>query len=169
MHVSSVLRRERDGCMFRPVIIRQENGRHARLTKREPDRERQSRAHKIISERVVMPLARLSHGMRRIFHGARFTHGFIISSPNDDEKEQTNTAPSCESSLHRSLKVLMLPKIFVKMQVRLNECPFVRTKPRCACLTCSKSVMHRYLTLLSLITIMMWSMRKMYIIISAFK
>lgn len=88
MHVASVLRRERDGCMFHTMIIRQENGRHARLTKREPDRERQSRAHKIISERVVMPLARMSHGVRRIFYGARFTHGFIISSPNDDEKEQ---------------------------------------------------------------------------------
>lgn len=55
------------GCT---VIIRQENERHARLTKREPDRERQSRAYKIISEQVVMPLAaaRMSHDVRRIFH-----------------------------------------------------------------------------------------------------
>lgn len=41
--------------------------------------------------------------------------------------------------------ILTLPKIFVKMQVQLNERPFVRTKSRCACLTYSKSAMHRFL------------------------
>lgn len=52
---------------------------------------------------------------------------------NDDEKEQNEHRASSSEFVVPLVKTLMLLKIFVNMQVQLNERLFVCTKPSCAC------------------------------------